>query len=107
MALSMHPGLIGAAVLCFALTVAFASGVYSKSGDLARLRDGDTTRPNADTVPKLLEQRAVLRRETAGREFGHLRARGRPEQRKSDQRESDQQESAPRGKRPVHSPAVP
>jgi len=58
----MHPGLIGAAVLCFALTIAFAGGVYSKSSDLTRLQ-GDPAKPSADTVPKLLEQRASIRRE--------------------------------------------
>ena len=64
MAQPMNPGLIGAAILCFALTIAFAGGVYSKSSDLTRLRDGE--RPNADTVPKLLDQRTVLRREIEG-----------------------------------------
>ncbi len=63
MAQTMNPGLIGAAVLCFALTVAFAGGVFSKSGDLTRLRDGDPARPTADTVPKMLDARAALRRE--------------------------------------------
>lgn len=63
MAQRMNPGVIGAAVLCFALTIAFAGGVFSKSSDLTRLRDGDPARPNADTVPKLLETRNSLKRE--------------------------------------------
>ena len=63
MAQRMNPGLLGSAVLCFALTAAFAAGVFSKTSDLQRLRDGDPARPTADTVPKLLETRAVMRRE--------------------------------------------
>lgn len=63
MAQRMNPGIIGVSVLCFALTVAFAGGVFSKSSDLAVLRDGDPAKPSADTVPKMLETRAALRRE--------------------------------------------
>lgn len=68
MAQRMNPGLLGSAVLCFALTVAFAAGVFSKSSDLQRLRDGDPARPTADTVPKLLDARTVMRREIEGME---------------------------------------
>ena len=57
----MHPF---APVLSLALSIAFAGGVYSKSSELARLRDGD--RPSADTVPKKLDQRIALRREIEG-----------------------------------------
>ena len=68
MAQRMNPGLLGSAVLCFALTVAFAAGVFSKSSDLQRLRDGDPARPTADTVPKLLDARTAMRREIEGME---------------------------------------
>jgi len=59
----MNPGVIGAAVLCFALTIAFAGGVFSKSSDLTRLRDGDPAKPSADTVPKMLDTRTTMRRD--------------------------------------------
>ena len=68
MAQRMNPGLLGSAVLCFALTIAFAGGVFSKSSDLQRLRDGDPARPTADTVPKLLDTRTAMRREIEGME---------------------------------------
>jgi hypothetical protein len=71
-----NSGLIGAAILCFALTAAFSAGVLSKNGELTQLRDGDPARPSSDTVPKLLEQRAAMRREIDGYERdGNLRAR--------------------------------
>jgi len=60
---SMNPGLLGAAVMCFALTAAFGAGVISKGGELQRLRDGDPERPSPDTVSKLLDQRTANRRE--------------------------------------------
>ncbi len=63
MAQSMNPGLLGAAVLCFALTAAFGAGALSKGGELQRLRDGDPERPSPDTVSKLLDQRTAMRRE--------------------------------------------
>lgn len=68
MAQRMNPGLLGSAILCFILTVAFAGGVFSKSSALQRLRDGDPARPTADTVPKLLDTRNVMRREIEGME---------------------------------------
>jgi hypothetical protein len=61
-----NSGLIGAAILCFALTAAFSAGVLSKSGDLSSLRGDDPTRASADTVPKLLATRDGLRREIEG-----------------------------------------
>jgi len=70
-----NSGLIGAAILCFALTAAFAAGVLSKNGELAQLR-GDEPGRGAETVPKLLEQRAALRREIESYERdGAIRAR--------------------------------
>lgn len=75
MAQRNNSGLIGAAILCFALTAAFAAGVLSKNGELAQLR-GDEPGRGAETVPKLLEQRATLRREIDGYERdGAIRAR--------------------------------
>jgi hypothetical protein len=66
MAQRMHPGIIGSAVLCFALTAAFGAGALVKGGDVTRLRDGDPERPSADTVPKLLDQRAKEKAEIEG-----------------------------------------
>lgn len=75
MAQRNNSGLIGAAILCFALTAAFAAGVLSKNGELAQLR-GDEPGRGAETVPKLLEQRAALRREIESYERdGAIRAR--------------------------------
>lgn len=68
MAQPMNPGLLGSAVLLFALTVAFAGGVFAKSSDLTRLRDGDPAKPAGETVPKLLDQRTTMRREIEGLE---------------------------------------
>ncbi|MCX8039370.1 MAG: hypothetical protein N3B15_02180 [Planctomycetota bacterium] len=68
MASRIHPGALGVTIFCFVLTIAFVAGAYSKASDLAVLRDGDPAKPNADTVPKLLEQRTALRREIAALE---------------------------------------
>ena len=56
----LHPGLIGAAVLCFALTAAFTAGVVSKSGEIRILLEGDPERPNSPTIAKLLSERSGL-----------------------------------------------
>lgn len=66
MAQRNNTGLIGAAILCFALTAAFGAGAMSKGGELASLRGDDASRPSADTVPALLKQRDTLKREIEG-----------------------------------------
>lgn len=68
MAQRNNPGLIGAAILCFALTAAFGAGAMSKGGELAGLRGEDASRASADTIPALLKQREGLRREIEGYE---------------------------------------
>ncbi len=63
MAQKLHPGLLGTAILSFVLLAAFGAGTYSKGSELKRMREGDPERPNADTVPKLADQRAQIKRE--------------------------------------------
>ncbi|MBN8525722.1 MAG: hypothetical protein J0M02_10335 [Planctomycetes bacterium] len=66
MAQRNNTGLIGAAILCFALTAAFGAGAMSKGGELASLRGDDASRASSDTVPALLKQRETLKREIEG-----------------------------------------
>lgn len=68
MAQRMNPGLLGAAVVSFALTIAFGAGAMTKSSELARLRDPQAGGPAGDLVPKLLDQRAAMRKELAALE---------------------------------------
>jgi hypothetical protein len=72
----IHPGLLGSAVVCAALTVVFAAGAAIKHGEATRLHDGDPERPTAETVPKLLEARAQLNRDIKanGRELAQRRS---------------------------------
>ncbi|MEK7413129.1 MAG: BRCT domain-containing protein [Planctomycetota bacterium] len=59
----IHPGIIGAAVLSFALAAAFTAGLVTKSNEVKRYLEGDTEKASADTVPKLQEKRATKRKE--------------------------------------------
>lgn len=54
---SIHPGLIGAAAVCFATTVAFTAGVISTGNEVKKYLDGDPERPSNPTVVKLQEDR--------------------------------------------------
>lgn len=64
----LHPGLIGAAVLCFALTAAFTGGVLSKSTEIRNLLEGDPDRPKSENIPKLLADRKALLEDIANQE---------------------------------------
>lgn len=68
----LHPGLIGAAVLCLALTGAFTSGVISKTTEVKHLLEGDPDRPTPettlDTIPKLLKARREILSDIAHQE---------------------------------------
>lgn len=68
MAQSIHPGLFGAAALCFAMTVAFTAGVITKGGEVKRILDGDPERPSSPTLGKLQEDIKAIEKDIASLE---------------------------------------
>ena len=63
MSAKIHPGIIAASVLSFALAAVFTAGLVTKSNEAKRYLEGDPERPSGDTVPKLQKAREDLNHE--------------------------------------------